>query len=392
MRDVLYLAWRYLAFNRGKTAVLVASLMLIVFLPSGLKVLVGQSAAELTARARSTPLLVGAKGSALELVLNSLYFESDPPEVMSYEEVARIDQSNLADAIPLSIRFRARGRPIVATSIEYFGFRGSTFLEGRAMAVLGECVIGAEVAATNDLHAGDSIISSPESVFDIAGVYPLKMRIAGVLAPSYTPDDRAVFVDIKTGWVIEGLGHGHQDLTASEAAAGVLSRTDSNVVGNAAVVQYNEITPDNITDFHFHGGTETFPITAVIAVPHDRKSGVILMGRYELADGVQIVTPATVMDQLLDTVLTVQTFVVAGMMVVGIATLATAVLVFVLSLRIRKREIETMVKIGGSRSRIAAILTLEIVIVFVLAAGLAGALTMLVSRFGSLAVRLFMTG
>ena len=63
-----------------------------------------------------------------------------------------------------------------------------------------------------------------------------------------------------------------------------------------------------------------------------------------------------------------------------------------LSLRIRKREIETMVKIGGSRSRIAAILTLEIVIVFVLAAGLAGGLTVLVSRFGSLAVRLLMTG
>ena len=38
-------------------------------------------AKELTARAQATPLLVGAKGSPLELMLNSLYFESDtPPE------------------------------------------------------------------------------------------------------------------------------------------------------------------------------------------------------------------------------------------------------------------------------------------------------------------------
>jgi hypothetical protein len=43
MGDVLYLAWRYLAHNRVKTAVLVASTMLIGYLPAGLRVLVAQS-------------------------------------------------------------------------------------------------------------------------------------------------------------------------------------------------------------------------------------------------------------------------------------------------------------------------------------------------------------
>ena len=90
MREVLYLAWRYLAFNRGKTAVLVASIMLIVYLPVALRVLVAQSAAELTARAEATPLLVGARGSALELALNSLYFESAPPERTRYAEALRV--------------------------------------------------------------------------------------------------------------------------------------------------------------------------------------------------------------------------------------------------------------------------------------------------------------
>ena len=84
MKEVLFLAWRYLAYNRGKTAVLVASIMLVVYLPVALRVLVAQSAAELTSRAEATPLLVGAKGSALELALNSLYFESAPPERTTY--------------------------------------------------------------------------------------------------------------------------------------------------------------------------------------------------------------------------------------------------------------------------------------------------------------------
>ena len=72
MTDVLYLAWRYLVYHKIKTTVLVAAVAIIVYLPVGLNIIVSQSAKELTARAEATPLLVGAKGSPLELVLNSL--------------------------------------------------------------------------------------------------------------------------------------------------------------------------------------------------------------------------------------------------------------------------------------------------------------------------------
>ena len=77
--DTLYLAWRYLAFHRVKTAILVAAITLIVFLPVGLRVIVNQSSRQLTARAEATPLVIGAKGSPTELTLNTLYFSSDVP-------------------------------------------------------------------------------------------------------------------------------------------------------------------------------------------------------------------------------------------------------------------------------------------------------------------------
>ena len=132
MKDVLYLAWRYLAYNRGKTAVLVASIMLVVYLPVTLRVLVARSAAELTARAEATPLIVGEKGSALELVLNALYFESAAPETTRYAELLRIQESGLAEAIPLYTGFRARGHPIIGTTLEYLAFRGLAVAAGRA--------------------------------------------------------------------------------------------------------------------------------------------------------------------------------------------------------------------------------------------------------------------
>jgi putative ABC transport system permease protein len=205
VRDVFYLAWRYLALHRLKTTVLVAAVAVIVALPVGLRLVVTRSAAHLTERAAATPLLIGAKGSPLELVLNSLYFESDTPPTMRYSEVTRIAESGLATAIPMYTRFRVQRIPIVGTSPEYFAMRNLKIDAGRPLAVLGECVLGARAARTIGAGPGDSVVSSPESVFDIAGVYPLRMRVVGVLAHTGGPDDGAVFVDLKTAWVIEGL-------------------------------------------------------------------------------------------------------------------------------------------------------------------------------------------
>jgi len=388
MRQTLYLAWRYLAFHRFKTAVLVTSITLIVYLPTGLRVLVDQSSRQPTARAVATPLIIGAKGSPLELVLNTLYFRSDYPEPLHYEQVARVDTTGLALAVPMYVRFNAQGHPIVGTSFDYFDFRRLRIQSGRQLVTLGECVLGSRVARELGVGPGDHVISSPESVFDLAGVYPLRMSVVGVLAYSDSPDDDAIFVDFKTAWVIEGLGHGHMDLTRPEAAPGVLTRDSANVVGNASVVQYNEITAENIDSFHFHGDLSEFPVTAVIAVPHDDRASAILQGRYQGAEETaQIVRPVTVMDQLLGTILTVQSFITAGAVIVGLATLATATLVFMLSLRLRRREIETLFKIGGSRFNVVALMASEIVVVLVVGVVLAAGLTFLTSQFGSLVIR-----
>jgi putative ABC transport system permease protein len=307
---------------------------------------------------------------------------------MRFSQVQRIAESGLARPIPLYIRFRSLDDPIVGTTVDYFDLRGLRLASGGPMTRLGDCVVGAEIARQRRLEPGGQVISSPESVFDLAGVYPLKMRITGVLQHSDSPDDHAIFVDVKTAWVIEGLAHGHEDLARPEAASRVLRREDDRIIGNASVVQYNEITDENIASFHFHGDTAAFPITAVIADPPDQKSAAILMGRYESADERhQILQPVLVMDELLETVLTVQSFVVAAVIIVGTATLATTVLVVLLSLRLRRREIETMIKIGGSRGRIVSVLASEVIGVAAGGVALAFVLTWLTSEFGSELIR-----
>ena len=364
MMDSLVIAWKYLRFNRAKTATIVACVTLIAFLPLALQLLLGESERQLLSRAVSTPLVLGAKGSSLDLVMNSIYFGDEVPELVDMDAAERVWDSGLAVAIPLYVRFHARGFPIVGTSLDYFDFRGLELAAGRQLAVLGDCVIGAAVAERLSLEPGDSIVSSPETLFDLAGVYPLKMRVAGVLRKTHTSDDLAVFADLKTAWVIEGLGHGHEDVTKTKDKTVILRKTDANVAANAKLLHYMEITEENIDSFHFHGDTSVYPVTAVIAAPHDEKSGTILRGRYlEKGERHQIVPPDEVIDGLLQNIFRIKNVLDAVILIVGFATLLAVVLVFALSLRLRQHELQTIFKIGCRKMTIVRLLGAEVLII-----------------------------
>ena len=391
MIDSLYLAWRYLAYNRVRTATLIACVTLIAVVPLALELLLAESERQLLSRAESTPLLLGSRGSALDLVMNGLYFDDEVPELVSMATVQEVEDSGLAVPIPLYVRFNARRFPIVGTTLDYFSFRSLEIAQGRQMALLGEAVIGADVAEGLNTSAGDSLLSSPESVFDLAGVYPLKMKVVGVLERSHTPDDLAVFVDVKTAWVIQGLVHGHEDLTQPTDSRAIIDRTDGNVVANARLVEYTEITQANIDSFHFHGDPLQYPISAVIVVPNDEKSGTIFRGRYLEGEGqYQLVLPEQVIDGLLANIFRIKNVLDAVILVVGIATVLALALVFALSLRLREREMKTVSHIGGSRLTIARLLFAEITIIVAASAILCGTVIVILPQYsGSLVRTLF---
>ena len=378
MIDSFYIAWKYVTFNKARTVTLITCVTLIAVLPLTLEVLLAESERQLLSRAESTPLLLGAKGSALDLVMNGLYFDDEVPELVSMAADEAVAASGLATPIPLYVRFKARRFPIIGTTLEYFDFRSLKVAEGRQLALLGECVIGAEVAERLEITVGDSLLSSPETVFDLAGVYPLKMQVVGVLRRAYSADDLAVFVDLKTAWVVQGLVHGHEDVTRTKDSSVIIDRSASGVVASAKLVQYTEITEENIDSFHFHGALDSYPLTAVIAVPNDDKSGTILRGRY-LKDETpyQLVVPKTVIDGLLGSIFRIKNVLDAVIFVVAISTALALVLVFALSLRLRQREIHTLFRIGGSRLTIVRLLAAEIGII-VVASGLLCAVGILI--------------
>jgi len=389
MMDSLYVAWQYVTWNRGKTLVLITSITLITFLPMALQVLLNESEQQLRSRAIETPLLVGAKGSALDLVMSSLYFDDEVPEIISMQAVRQVETTELAYAIPLYVRFQSRGFPVVGTTLDYFDFRELKIEEGRMLAVLGECVIGADVAEQLGIGPGDSLVTSPENLFDIAGIYPLKMKVTGVMARRHSPDDLAVFVDMKTAWVIQGLGHGHQDLAKTRDTSVILKQDERSVTANARLMQYTEITKDNIDGFHFHGDESIYPVTAILALPNDTKSAAMLRGRFLDDENYQIIKPDDVIDGLMENIFRIKSVIDAVIVIVAIATVLTIVLVFILSLRIRRDELETIFRIGCSRMTIVRLLAAEILIIILTSAVLCAVLLWLVQTNSSELVRGF---
>ncbi len=365
---IWHLGTRYLRRKKAKTFLLVAAFSLVWLLPTLVALVVDRAEQHLRQRSAQTPLLLGRTGSPLELVFNGLYFtKPDQPTYPLREAQALRDG---CQSIPIYARFSAQDDRIVGTSIDYFRFRDLDYSAGRGFIRLGECVVGSRVAERRGLGVDDAVISSPGSMFDLAGVYPLKMRICGVLAPTGTADDDAIFVDLKTAWIVEGLGHGHDEVTTIDDDAKLQPKeaTRDTIRLNASVVEYREITPENVASFHFHGDQADFPITAAIVLPESAKAQALVKGDLQGRSDLQIVSPTTEMDELFTTVFRIQSVVTAILTAIGIATLAIGFLVFSLSHRLRREEFQNLANMGADPALMRALVIFEAL--FVLLASL----------------------
>ena len=391
MKNALYLAWKSLLWHRGRSLTILLSLAITIWLPVTVRLVLDQFRREISLRANATPLILGAKGSRIDLALHAMYFNATPPADTTMAEVESINASSLGIAIPLHIRYRTQSRPgidgamIVGTAPEYFEFRKLRVADGRMMTLLGECLMGSNVAARMKLQPGDSLLSAPRNAFNLAGDYPLQMNVVGILAPSHSPDDDAVFTDVRTTWVIDGIGHGHQEMNTQTDPQLLLKNADTgSVIASAAVLPYTEITAANIDSFHFHGEPSSFPLTAVIVVPASEKARTQILGRYASSQSIaQCLKPPDVIEELLSIVFRIEQLAWVCSLAAGIVTCLLLGLVVNLSMRLRAAEMQTMFRLGCSRRTIAMLHGSEIGILLLSACAVAAGAALVTRQFAA---------
>jgi len=353
--------------HRFKSLLMVLCIVLTLLMPIALSILLNSFNQQIVERAKATPLVVGAKGSRVDLTMHALYFKTKAPGTLVGADGDAVGDLGLK--IPMHIRYSARKFPVVGTSLDYFQFRNIGLAEGDGLTRLGDCVLGHNVARQLQLDTGDKLMTDPENVFGLVGKEPLKMRVAGILEKTESPDDDAIFADIKTAWVIEGLIHGHENAEDIDHQARLNDADADTIIADSSVRPYLEITDENIGSFHFHGTTDQFPITAMIVVPNDAKAEALLLGRFQRDDATaQMSEPLNVVRELMGLVFRVKSFFTANAILVAVSTALLLILVVLLSMRLRQGEMQTMFKIGCGKGTMAWLLAAELAIVFSVAA------------------------
>lgn len=365
MRNLLYLAIRHALWNRWKSLLLLVVLTVSLAAPLATRSIASELEASWQRRAEQFPLVLGARGSGVDLVLHALFHSRLPDAQARMADVEEAAGTGLAPIVPLYIRHTAREFPVVGTSVEYFDHRHLEVANGRPLMILGESLIGAEVARRLDLGPGDRLLTDPENVFDIAGGEPLLLRIAGVLAPSRSPDDQAVFVDIRTAWIISGIGHGHEEPGEGTDEDLLLGR-DEGYVFTGALETYQEITPENVHTFHFHGDPGDMPVTAFLAFPGTEREKTLLRGRYlSPRQPIQALVPDDIVSEVLATVFRVKRLVEVVLAAGAVAVGLLLGLVVLLSTRLRRREFGILHALGMGRRRIFLLILLEWMLHFI---------------------------
>lgn len=371
MKGLPLLTLAHLRRNAGRTAILVACTALALYLPVAGALLVANYEHDLGARAAATPMVLGAKGNRFDLVMAALYFKSGRVEVVPRAAADALRDERLGTAIPLHLGYTARGRPVVGTSPEYFELRGLRPARGSLPLVLGDTCVGADVARDLDLRPGGSLFSDPHDIFDITVPPALQMRVVGVLPQTGTADDGAVFVDVKTAWVIAGLAHGHQDAARAVDPKLVIQRRPDAVTLSEGMVEYQKVTPENLASFHFHADPAALPLTAVLFVPDSPRAATMLKAKVNAEGRYQMLVPEAVVQDLVAYVFRVKTLFDALTVALGAITAALLALVLVLSARLRRRETMTLHRLGCSPGTVAALLSGEIACIVALGAVLA---------------------
>ncbi len=214
---VLRVALRNLGFRPVLTAVTLALLGLAVAQETVVVLLARAFEAGLVRASRPFDLLVGAKGSPTPLLMSTVLLQDAPVGnlPLAYFEQLQHDP-RVAYAVPLAMGDSAYGTPLLGVGPELVGLIdpaiGQPYFalaQGRFAMHAFEAVAGAQAAQHWQL--GDTFQSHHGGLQDVPGsAHNAWYTIVGVLAPSDTPWDRALFVPLASYWEV------HQEHAAAE--------------------------------------------------------------------------------------------------------------------------------------------------------------------------------
>lgn len=178
-------------------------------------------------------MVVGAKGSPLQLILSSVYQIDNPTGNVYLKDVAEIAQNPLVkEMIPLSMGDNYQGFRIVGTNKKYIEHFKAKFADGKIFKEELEVVLGSQTAQNTGLKVGDTFSSSHG--LDEAGEKheEEKYKVVGILEYNNSVIDNVILTSLNSVW------HLHEHHEAGEEHAEDDSLAEAKREITSAIIKF----------------------------------------------------------------------------------------------------------------------------------------------------------
>ena len=154
--------------------------------------------------ARGIDLVVGAKGSPMQIILSSIYQLDVPTGNIPLKQAQELAKHRgVKQALPLAMGDNFRGFRIVGTNHDYVKHYGAELREGRLWSAPLEAVLGADVAKETGLAVGGTFTGAHGVKGDSEHMHDEHpYKVVGVFKPSGTVVDRIVLTDVTSLWAV----------------------------------------------------------------------------------------------------------------------------------------------------------------------------------------------
>ncbi len=202
------IAWKNIIHKPLNTTLCISLMMFGVGIITLLLLIQHQLEQKFQRDLRNIDMVVGAKGSPLQLVLSAIYHMDAPTGNISFGEARKIMENPLIQqAIPLAYGDSYQGYRILGTTRDYMEKYDAELQEGRVFSKAMETTLGANVAVRSNLNVGDTFFGTHGNVKGghVHDNHPYK--VVGILEVTNTVLDNLVLSNIESVWQV----HSHID-------------------------------------------------------------------------------------------------------------------------------------------------------------------------------------
>jgi putative ABC transport system permease protein len=368
--NLLTIAWKSIRQRRLASSLTALSIGLGVMLMVLVLVIFGAVDSAFNQTSVGYDLIVGPKGSDLQLVLSAVYRMQPPIENLPYLFLEQMQKDpRVVSAVPLAFGdvTKEGSFPIVGTTTQYFENeympRRKFRIRGSRINGLFDTIIGSEVARENGWDLG-STFTIVHGGADSGHVHDEKFTVVAVLAPTGTANDRTVFLPLEGFYAI--AGHGKPKKEIDKRLRDFYAADPERLA--AALKQLEGVKEEEAGGSdHHHGHAHTTPdamreISAILIKTDPDKPylGVSLMSDLQTGYQAMAANPVRTIQRLMNGLIgNIQKALVA---LTAIIILVSGVGIFVSiynSMSDRRREIGIMRALGAQRMHVFGIILAE---------------------------------